>query len=143
MPIRFPATTAAVFSFFNPDHLAPKQNTRLLPPLFPLSRVLLKLSGEALAGDAGTGVDPSVLASVAADIAAAVRAGVEVAVVVGGGNYYRGAAASTSKTHQSSVDRATGDYVGMLATVMNALLLQGALERAGAATRVQSKPGKI
>ena len=102
------------------------------------SRVLLKLSGEALAGDAGTGVDPSVLASVAADVAAAVRAGVEVAVVVGGGNYYRGAEAASSKKHQSSVDRATGDYVGMLATVMNALLLQGALERAGVATRVQT-----
>ena len=107
------------------------------PFLYP-SRVLLKLSGEALAGDAGTGVDPSVLAAVASDVAAAVRAGVEVAVVVGGGNYYRGAAAASSSTHQSSVDRATGDYVGMLATVMNALLLQGALERAGVATRVQT-----
>ena len=64
------------------------------------------------------------------------RAGVEVAVVVGGGNYYRGEAAASSSG--SSVDRATGDYVGMLATVMNALLLQGALERAGAATRVQT-----
>jgi len=133
----------AVFFIFNPDrqkNISLKKKKKHEPPTHPptpsLSRVLLKLSGEALAGDAGTGVDPAVLASVAADIAAAVRAGVEVAVVVGGGNYYRGEAAASSSG--SSVDRATGDYVGMLATVMNALLLQGALERAGAATRVQT-----
>lgn len=127
----------SLFLSLQPQQLKKKKDASHSPTL-PPSRVLLKLSGEALAGEAGTGVDPSVLASVAADIAAAVTAGVEVAVVVGGGNYFRGAEAAASTTHQSSVDRATGDYVGMLATVMNALLLQGALERAGVATRVQT-----
>ena len=124
----------AVLSFFPSTPTISLQTNK--NPQLPNSRVLLKLSGEALAGEAGTGVDPLVLSSVAEDIAAAVRAGVEVAVVVGGGNYYRGEAAASSSG--SSVDRATGDYVGMLATVMNALLLQGALERAGVATRVQT-----
>lgn len=145
MPIRLfggDGCSLAVPFFFNPYQPAPSKKANKTSSTFLqslTSRVLLKLSGEALAGEAGTGVDPSVLASVAADIAAAVSRGVEVAVVVGGGNYYRGAeAAAPTATHQSSVDRATGDYVGMLATVMNALLLQGALERAGVATRVQT-----
>lgn len=77
-------------------------------------------------------MDASILAAVAVDIATAVERGVEVAIVVGGGNYFRGADAA------AAVDRATGDYVGMLATVMNALLLQGALEAAGVPARVQT-----
>lgn len=134
MPLSFSRRLPGCLLFFS----QPRPSLAKKKHVTTRSRVLLKLSGEALAGDAGTGVDPTILASVAADVAAAVRAGVEVAVVVGGGNYYRGAAAASSTTHQSSVDRATGDYVGMLATVMNALLLQGALERAGVATRVQT-----
>ncbi|PNH03417.1 Uridylate kinase [Tetrabaena socialis] len=95
-------------------------------------RVLLKISGEALQGQQGFGVDPAVLNLVAEEIAESHRAGLQLAVVVGGGNYFRGASAP------KGMDRAQADYVGMLATVMNALLLQGALESMGVATRVQT-----
>eukprot|EP01023_Acetabularia_acetabulum_P000853 TRINITY_DN10324_c0_g3_i1.p2 TRINITY_DN10324_c0_g3~~TRINITY_DN10324_c0_g3_i1.p2 ORF type:complete len:359 (-),score=57.06 TRINITY_DN10324_c0_g3_i1:155-1231(-) len=96
-------------------------------------RVLLKLSGEALAGPKGYGVDPLVLKRVATEVAyIREKCAVEVAVVVGGGNYFRGADA------WDGLDRATADYVGMLATVMNAMQLQGALERCGVPTRVQT-----
>lgn len=91
-------------------------------------------AGEALQGDLGFGVDPQVLKAVAREITEAHMAGVEVAVVVGGGNYFRGAA-SAGKL----MDRATGDYVGMLATCMNAIMLQSALEREfGVASRVMT-----
>jgi hypothetical protein len=100
------------------------------PPKY--KRILLKVSGEALQGRNGFGVDPAVLEAFAAEIAAAHAAGVQVAVVVGGGNFWRGA------TAWDGLERATADYVGMLATVMNALCLQGALERIGVPTRVQS-----
>ncbi len=96
-------------------------------------RVLLKLSGEALMGDQAFGIDPGVTAQIARDIAEIQALGVQVAVVIGGGNLFRGLAASAK-----GMDRATADYMGMLATVINALALQDALERAGANTRVQS-----
>lgn len=96
-------------------------------------RVLLKLSGEALMGDAGYGVDPKVLDELSPQIKALVRGGAEVAIVVGGGNIFRGLAAASS-----GMDRAQADFMGMLATVMNALALQDALERHGVFTRVMS-----
>jgi uridylate kinase len=96
-------------------------------------RILLKLSGEALMGDREYGIDPRTVEAVATEIAAIQGRGVEIAVVVGGGNFYRGMAAAAE-----GMDRATADYAGMLATVLNALALQDALERAGAQTRVQT-----
>ena len=94
-------------------------------------RILLKLSGEALMGDRGFGIDPAVAAQVAADIAEVHGLGVEVAVVIGGGNIFRGVAASAR-----GMDRSTADYMGMLATVINALALQDAIEGRGVPTRV-------
>ncbi|WP_254938970.1 UMP kinase [Cyanobium sp. Morenito 9A2] len=96
-------------------------------------RVLLKLSGEALMGEQGYGIDPAIVQWIAADVAAVVAAGTQVAIVVGGGNIFRGLKGSAA-----GMDRATADYVGMLATVMNAISLQDALERAGVPTRVQT-----
>jgi len=96
-------------------------------------RILLKVSGEMLAGEQGYGIQPSVLEGLAEEIAAVVSMGVEVAVVIGGGNIFRGIAASAS-----GMERASADYMGMLATVLNALALQNALERKGTTTRVQS-----
>ncbi len=96
-------------------------------------RILLKLSGEALLGDRQYGVDPSFCAVIAAQVAAVHANGVEIGIVVGGGNIFRGLAAAAK-----GMDRATGDYIGMLATVMNGLALQDALERAGVPTRVMS-----
>ena len=96
-------------------------------------RVLLKLSGEALVGERRYGVDPEITRALAAQIAEVYRLGVQVAVVVGGGNIFRGLAAATR-----GMDRATGDYIGMLATVMNGLAMQDALEKAGCPTRVMS-----
>ena len=96
-------------------------------------RVLLKLSGEAFAGGGGLGVDPDVVASIARQIADVVNGGTEVAVVIGGGNYYRGAELS-----ERGMDRARADYMGMLGTVMNCLALQDFCEKAGVETRVQT-----
>jgi uridylate kinase len=96
-------------------------------------RVLLKLSGEALAGRLGYGIDPGTLSRIATEICEVVALQVQVAVVIGGGNIYRGIAASAG-----GMDRATGDYMGMLATVINALALQDAIEKAGVPTRVLS-----
>jgi uridylate kinase len=96
-------------------------------------RILLKLSGEALMGELEYGTDPARVQAIAADIAGVHRRGVEVAIVVGGGNIYRGLAAAAR-----GMDRATGDYMGMLATVLNGLALQDALEKLDVATRVQS-----
>lgn len=96
-------------------------------------RVLLKLSGEAFAGGQGLGVDPDVVASIAAQIADVVRHGTQVAVVIGGGNYFRGAMLS-----ERGMDRARADYIGMLGTVMNCLALQDFCEKAGVETRVQT-----
>jgi uridylate kinase len=96
-------------------------------------RILLKVSGEMLAGEQGYGIQPSVLEGLADEIAAVVTMGVQVAVVIGGGNIFRGIAASAT-----GMERASADYMGMLATVLNALALQNALERKGTSTRVQS-----
>lgn len=96
-------------------------------------RIILKLSGEALAGEQGFGIDSSVLNNVAEQLVEIRHMGVDVAVVVGGGNIWRGAAGSAK-----GMDRATADYMGMLATVLNALALQDALEKLGVATRVQT-----
>ncbi|NLW44652.1 MAG: UMP kinase [Syntrophomonadaceae bacterium] len=96
-------------------------------------RIVLKLSGEALAGDSGYGINHQVLVSIAKQIKEVVALKVQVAIVVGGGNIWRGVAGSAR-----GMDRATADYMGMLATVINALALQDALENAGVPTRVQS-----
>jgi uridylate kinase len=97
------------------------------------NRVLLKLSGEALAGEGTFGIDTSVLGKIAEQIKPVIEAGVGMAVVVGGGNIWRGTEAA-----DKGMDRVTADYAGMLATVINALALQDALEKAGLETRVQS-----
>ncbi len=94
-------------------------------------RVLLKLSGEALMGEQTYGIDPAVAAQIARDVGEIRALGVETAIVIGGGNIFRGVAASAR-----GMDRATGDYMGMLATVINALALQDALEQQGTVTRV-------
>ncbi|MBQ3302686.1 MAG: UMP kinase, partial [Eggerthellaceae bacterium] len=100
---------------------------------YKYKRVLLKLSGEALAGDLGYGIDPKVVDDLAEQIGEIVRDGVQVAIVVGGGNIFRGLAGSAE-----GMDRAQADYIGMLATVMNSLALQDAFERHGIFSRVQS-----
>jgi len=100
---------------------------------YQFKRVMLKLSGEALMGDVGYGIDPKVLDSLATQLKEVRAGGIEIAIVVGGGNIFRGLAASAK-----GMDRAQGDYIGMLATVMNALALQEALERHGVFTRVMS-----
>ena len=99
-------------------------------------RVLLKLSGEALMGDRQYGIDPDVVRGIAGQVAEARQQAIEVAVVVGGGNIFRGVAAAAG-----GMDRATADYMGMLATAMNGLALQDALEQAGCPTRVMSAIG--
>src|SRR5688572_31052174 len=94
-------------------------------------RILLKLSGEALMGEQQFGVDPAVATRIAKDVGAIQSLGVETAIVIGGGNIFRGLAASAR-----GMDRATADYMGMLATVINALALQDALEQQNVVTRV-------
>src|SRR5437660_3257163 len=96
-------------------------------------RILLKLSGEALMGGRRTGIDAETLANIADEVVAVHNEGVEIAIVVGGGNIFRGVTAATE-----GIDRVTGDHMGMLATVINALALQDSLERRGANTRVNS-----
>ena len=97
------------------------------------SRVLLKLSGESLAGDQGYGIDPLTISTIAREIKEVVDMGVQLALVIGGGNIFRGLAASSK-----GMDRASADYMGMLATVINSLAMQDALEKEGVSTRVQS-----
>ncbi len=96
-------------------------------------RILLKLSGEALAGAQGTGINTTVITQIAKDVAEAYRAGVQIGLVIGGGNIYRGVAASAE-----GMDRASADYMGKLATCITSLALQDALEKAGVPTRVQT-----
>ena len=110
---------------------APAQTER--PPGAAFHRVLLKLSGEALMGDEEYGLDPDRIAALAAEIAEVREDGLELAIVVGAGNIYRGIEGAAE-----GMDRATADYAGMLATLLNALALQDALERRGAHTRVMS-----
>ena len=101
------------------------------PPPPAYKRILLKLSGEALMGSQTYGIDPAVATQIARDVAEIQSMGVETAIVIGGGNIFRGVAASAR-----GMDRATADYMGMLATVINALALQDALEQQGVVTRV-------
>jgi uridylate kinase len=96
-------------------------------------RILLKLSGEALAGKQGYGIDPEVISTIASEVREVVQLGVQIALVIGGGNIFRGVAAASR-----GMDRASADYMGMLATVMNSLALQDALEQLDVKTRVQS-----
>jgi len=96
-------------------------------------RVLLKISGEALLGDDCHGIDPAITAGIAVQIKEVIEMGVEMAVVIGGGNFWRGTSASAN-----GMDRNTADHIGMLATIMNALGLQNALEKIGVFTRVQT-----
>ncbi|AMA72698.1 MULTISPECIES: UMP kinase [Aneurinibacillus] len=102
-------------------------------PLPAYKRVVLKLSGEALAGNVGYGIDSDVITSISHQIKEIVELGVQVAIVVGGGNIWRGLAGSAK-----GIDRTTADYMGMLATVMNSLALQDGLEKVGVPTRVQT-----
>ena len=110
------------------ERVAPVQSGR---PAF--RRALLKLSGESLMGEREYGVDPHTVSSIAREVVHVQERGTEIAVVVGGGNFYRGMSAAAE-----GMDRATADYAGMLATLLNALALQDALEKLGAQTRVQS-----
>src|SRR5215831_14003026 len=96
-------------------------------------RILLKLSGEVMAGPAGFGIDPERVLAFSGEIAEVARTGVQLGLVVGGGNFFRGVAAAAK-----NLDRVTADHMGMLATVMNALALQDALERSGTPTRVMT-----
>ena len=111
-----------------PEELATTPSARAA-----FGRALLKLSGESLMGAREYGVDPRTVESIAQEVVDVQQAGTDVAIVVGGGNFYRGMAAAAE-----GMDRATADYAGMLATLLNALALQDALERLGAQTRVQS-----
>jgi uridylate kinase len=103
-------------------------------PIF--KRIILKISGEALSGPQGFGIDPVIISSIAEQVQGVVELNVEVAIVVGGGNIWRGISGSAK-----GMDRATSDYMGMLATVMNGLALQDALENIGVPTRVQTSIG--
>lgn len=96
-------------------------------------RILLKLSGEALMGDLSYGIDPNIVQTIAEEVSEVISSGVQIAIVVGGGNIFRGIKGSAA-----GMDRATADYIGMIATVMNAMTLQDALERIGVPTRVQT-----
>ena len=99
----------------------------------PYQRVLLKLSGEALMGELAYGIDPAIVDAIAKEIAGVVEQGIQLAIVVGGGNIFRGV-----KGASAGMDRATADYIGMIATIMNAMTLQDALERIDVPTRVQT-----
>ena len=105
--------------------------TQATPPKY--RRILLKLSGEALGGESGVGICPEAIHDMARQIGEVRQLGVEVVIVVGGGNIFRGLTGS-----EQGIERATGDYMGMLATIINALALQDALEKNGIPNRVQS-----
>ncbi len=109
------------------------KTTKAKTPKPKYKRILLKLSGEALGGEAGFGISPDEVHGIAQQIAEVRELGVEVVVVIGGGNIFRGLAGS-----EKGIDRATGDYMGMLATIINSLAIQDALEKKGVPTRVQS-----
>lgn len=115
------------FGLINSEDSRPK-------PSYKWKRVLLKVSGEALAGDNMQNIDPKVTMSIAREVASVTQLGVEVAIVVGGGNIFRGA----SWAGCSGLDRSSADYIGMLATVMNAIFLQATMESIGIPTRVQT-----
>ncbi len=116
-----------------PGHFRDIDRTRTTPMRPSFNRILLKLSGEALMGEGQFGIDPGTVARLAAEVKAARDTGLQLCLVIGGGNIFRGLAGAAK-----GFDRATGDYMGMLATVMNALAMQNALEKIGVDTRVQS-----
>jgi len=120
---------------FKPKVGSGKGNFRTFGPnmLPKYKRVLLKLSGESLMGDKDFGIDPSMIAQYGKDIREIINLGVQVAIVIGGGNIYRG-----MNEKETGIERATGDYMGMLATVINGMALQSGLEKAGLYTRLQS-----
>src|SRR6476620_3775846 len=116
------------------DTPTPLQETAMVARVMPkYRRILLKLSGEALMGDDPYGINRAVIDRIVAEIGEVVAFGVQVGVVIGGGNIFRGVAPGAA-----GMDRATADYMGMLATLMNALALQDAMRRAGLVSRVQS-----
>ena len=131
--VRAPRSAACASNRFAPSPTEPSARLITSPARAVFGRVVLKLSGEALMGDGTHGIDPERIAVVARQVHAAVERGVEVAIVVGGGNIYRGL-----KGMAIGMDRATADYMGMIATVLNALAIQDALEKLGLTTRVQS-----
>ncbi|CAN4123354.1 unnamed protein product [Withania somnifera] len=132
----------------SPDHMNGRQselspiapfgvtmtNNGTSKPSYRWRRVLLKVSGEALAGDQAQTIDPKITMAIAREVAAVTRLGIEVAIVVGGGNIFRG----SSWAGSSGLDRSSADYIGMLATVMNAIFLQATMESIGIPTRVQT-----
>ncbi|XP_022774697.1 uncharacterized protein LOC111316807 [Durio zibethinus] len=129
---------------FSPDPMSLRHNhmSSMTPfgmqmndkPSYKWRRVLLKVSGEALAGDRSQNIDPKITMAIAREVASVTRLGIEVAIVVGGGNIFRG----SSWAGSSGLDRSSADYIGMLATVMNALFLQATMESIGIPTRVQT-----
>ncbi|KAG9444388.1 hypothetical protein H6P81_015728 [Aristolochia fimbriata] len=125
--LRYPASTMLPFGLTTDEATVTK-------PSYKWRRVLLKVSGEALAGDQTQNIDPKITMSIAREVAAVTKLGVEVAIVVGGGNIFRGA----SWAGCSGLDRSSADYIGMLATVMNAIFLQATMESIGIPTRVQT-----
>ncbi|KMZ73551.1 UMP kinase [Zostera marina] len=139
-------TPSPIDSFPDPSHPSDAMSSRLPygvildedalsnNPPNKWKRVLLKISGEALAGDCTQNIDPKVTMSIAREVASVIKLGIEIAIVVGGGNIFRGA----SWEGCSGLDRSSADYIGMLATVMNAMFLQATMESIGIPTRVQT-----
>jgi uridylate kinase len=119
-----------LFSTISFCFFAPENNSYMLPKY---KRILLKLSGESLMGDKNFGLDSTVIAQYALDIKQVIELGVQVAIVIGGGNIYRG-----MNEAETGIERAQGDYMGMLATVINGMALQAGLEKVGVYTRLQS-----
>ncbi|GFQ04860.1 uridylate kinase [Phtheirospermum japonicum] len=123
-----------VSSISRPPFGVPMNDISSQKPSFRWRRVLLKVSGEALAGDQAQNIDPKITMAIAREVAVVTRLGIEVAIVVGGGNIFRGASWAGS----SGLERSSADYIGMLATVMNAIFLQATMESIGIPTRVQT-----
>ncbi|XP_028793337.1 uncharacterized protein LOC114749035 [Neltuma alba] len=130
-PDSFNSSMRPEMSSMSPFGLSMDESSK---PSYKWRRVLLKVSGEALAGDHSQNIDPKVTMSIAREVAAVTRLGIEVALVVGGGNIFRG----SSWAGSSGLDRSSADYIGMLATVMNAIFLQATMESIGIPTRVQT-----
>src|SRR5262245_42470640 len=124
---------SAAFSFASTMRPFCPPGMERMPAEIPFKRILLKLSGEALMGEADYGIDPKVLQRLAREIIEVQRAGIQVGVVIGGGNIFRGAGLAAA-----GMDRVTGDHMGMLATVLNALAMQDAIEKAGGVARTMS-----
>ncbi|KAL2551511.1 Amino acid kinase family protein [Forsythia ovata] len=123
-----------ISSMARPPFSVTMNNNGTSKPSYKWRRVLLKVSGEALAGDQIQNIDPKITMSIAREVASVTRLGIEVAIVVGGGNIFRG----SSWAGCSGLDRSSADYIGMLATVMNAIFLQATMESIGIPTRVQT-----